>query len=268
MPEHDAVALPSLSADLELLRTHAAQASKIALKHFRRGADLGVAFKNGSSPVSDGDLAVDAYLGEALRYARPDYGWLSEETDDTDIDHRLNAPRTFVVDPIDGTRAYVDGRETWCISLAVVEDGIPIVGVLACPVLDEVWHAARGQGAWCNDLRLPVSDPFPAKTIAGHKTLVSAMQGQGGRAFSHHGYIPSLAYRIAMVAAGRLGGTFIRSGAHDWDIAGAMVLMSETNHLLWDPYRRSVRVNDRDPQKPSMIAAHPELIDEMFAVAG
>ena len=97
--------------------------------------------KGGTSPVSEADYAVDRYLRETLTAARPAYGWLSEET--ADSAGRLAASRTFVVDPIDGTRAFLDGRSTWCVSIAVVEDGHPLAGVLDCPATGEIFCGER-----------------------------------------------------------------------------------------------------------------------------
>src|SRR5690606_32518652 len=115
---------------LNLIRDAARDAAAIALRYFRK--DPQVWWKEGISPVSEADFEVDRFLRERLTAARPDYGWLSEET--ADNAERLSARRTFVVDPIDGTRAFINGLETWCISIAVVEDGRPVAGVLNCPV--------------------------------------------------------------------------------------------------------------------------------------
>ncbi|MGO4842995.1 inositol monophosphatase family protein, partial [Rhizobiaceae sp. 2RAB30] len=93
-------------------------------RYFKRNPQTWL--KGGHSPVSEADYAVDHYLRETLTAARPDYGWLSEETADTPA--RLEARRTFVVDPIDGTRAFLEGASTWCVSIAVVEDGEPLAG--------------------------------------------------------------------------------------------------------------------------------------------
>ena len=106
------------SADRKLLEAVSVEAGKIALSWF--GKDPEVWMKEGDSPVSQADLAVDEYLQAELLRARPDYGWLSEETEDND--DRLNARRTFVVDPIDGTRGFINGLERWCVSVAIVEN--------------------------------------------------------------------------------------------------------------------------------------------------
>jgi myo-inositol-1(or 4)-monophosphatase len=145
----------SLEEDLELIRVAAEEAGKIAMGYF--GRDPEVWLKAGVSPVSEADYAVDAFLKGSLRAARPDYGWLSEETVDTP--DRLTANRTFVVDPIDGTRAFLERRDVWCVSIAVVENGRPLAGVLDCPAREEVYVAAPGKGATLNGKRISVRQP-------------------------------------------------------------------------------------------------------------
>src|SRR5690606_14902808 len=111
--------LSSYSDDLELLRTAAVPAGIIASSYFRR--DLKTWTKENASPVSEADIVLDKFLHSALTTARPDYGWLSEESAD-DLS-RLTQARTFVVDPIDGTRGFIRGEDSWTVSLAVVENG-------------------------------------------------------------------------------------------------------------------------------------------------
>ena len=135
---------PDRAADLALLTAAALAAGALALGFF--GRDQRTWMKDGNSIVGEADMAVDRLLADILRAARPDYGWLSEETADTP--ERLGRGRVFVVDPIDGTRAFIAGRAQWAVSLAVVEDGRPVVAVLAMPALAETLHAVAGGGAW------------------------------------------------------------------------------------------------------------------------
>src|SRR5690606_3668257 len=148
-----------------------------------------------------------------------DYGWLSEET--ADNAERLSARRTFVVDPIDGTRAFINGLETWCISIAVVEDGRPVAGVLNCPVSLEEFVAMRGGGAQRNNDALTVNALGKPVRLAGPKASRGQIEAVLGADVELHAYVPSLAYRIAMVADGRLDGTLIKPNSHDWDLAAA-----------------------------------------------
>src|SRR6218665_2643841 len=130
--------------DLELIRDAAAQAAEIAHGFFGRSPE--VWWKNeGRSPVSAADFAANDRLQSVLLKARPNYGWLSEETDDDPA--RLSCETLFVVDPIDGTRAFINRENTWCVSVAVVHRGRPVAGVLAAPALGEEFYAQSGSTA-------------------------------------------------------------------------------------------------------------------------
>ncbi|MEM1303018.1 MAG: inositol monophosphatase family protein, partial [Pseudomonadota bacterium] len=144
-----------LQADAKLLADAAQDAGAIALAHFQ--SDPQVWDKGGGAgPVTEADLAVNAMLESRLRAARPGYGWLSEETQDSD--RRLSQDTTFIVDPIDGTRAFIEGSHHWGISLAVVQNGQPIAAVVAMPAKGDVYVAALGDGALKNGQPIQVSD--------------------------------------------------------------------------------------------------------------
>src|SRR4051812_4316244 len=137
------------------------------------GKNPQVWMKGGTSPVSEADHAADAYLRQTLLAARPDYGWLSEETIDNPA--RLLARRTFVVDPIDGTRGFLEGLRSWCVSVAVVEDGRTLAGVLECPAKDETYWALPGQGAFRNGKPIAVRQAPATVEIGGLKQLIDLM---------------------------------------------------------------------------------------------
>ncbi len=228
MPEAD------ISADLALLEEAAREGGRIALGFFRK--DPEVWMKAGDSPVSEADFAVDRYLRETLTAARPDYGWLSEET--ADSAERLSAKRTFVVDPIDGTRAFVAGWNTWCVSVAVVEEGRPLAGVLDCPALSETFAAAAGGGATLNGGGLAVRDLSERIDVTGPKVFLDHLAAPWAVRASRRPHVPSLAYRLAMIAKGALDLTFVKPGAHDWDLAAAALILAEAGGALHDPAGR------------------------------
>jgi myo-inositol-1(or 4)-monophosphatase len=226
----------SFDQDLVLIETAAREAGRIALGFFRQ--DPKVWFKEGNSPVSEADLAVDSYLKETLLGARPDYGWLSEETDPTlDAIAAAASPRRFfVVDPIDGTRSYIRGEDTWCVSIAVVEAGRPVAGVIDAPAKGEAFSAVAGGTARLNGAaltvsiaggggRLSVSMPDPMRRRLGPAALAGLTLERNA---------PSLAYRLALVAAGRLDGTLIRPEANDWDIAAGDLILERAGGALVD----------------------------------
>ena len=249
-------------ADLELLQTAARKGAEIALGYY--GNDPKISYKEGMSPVTEADFAVDAYLKATLCAARPDYGWLSEET--ADSTERLTKKRTFVVDPIDGTKAFIAGNSMWCVSVAIVEDGRSIAGVLDCPVRREIYTAARGQGAYKNGARLERQTENSPLVLSGTKTLLARFAQATGELTHAHSHIPSLAYRIAMIADGRLDGAFVKPNAQDWDLAAADLILAETGGTI-----RGADGNLATYGKPStahglLVAAQTRHIDTMLGV--
>lgn len=251
--------IPSgLEADLELIAEAARAGGEIAMRHF--GSKHEIRMKPGDSPVTQADIAVDTYLRETLRKARPAYGWLSEETVDTP--DRLRTERLFVVDPIDGTRAFIDNRETWCVSIAVVEAGRPLVGVLACPAIGEFYSATLGSGSYLDGRRLALQEPGLSPAIAGPKPMVDAARVPFP-ALRTVPYIPSLAYRVAMVAAGRIDATFVKPKAHDWDLAAADLMLSEAGGGILARSGLSPSYGGVNPQHGSLVAGGPYLLDRL-----
>src|SRR4051812_1529861 len=139
-----------MTRDAALLKDTVQEAGALALALFR--TELKNWTKGTSSPVSEADIAVNDLLERRLRSATPDYGWLSEES--VDDETRLGKSLTWIVDPIDGTRGYLAGREDWCVSVALVEDATPVLAAVFVPVSDEFFFAVRGQGATLNDAQL------------------------------------------------------------------------------------------------------------------
>lgn len=259
--------LPSAHDDLKLICEAAIAAGDLALPYFRGAIDLEVQMKVGNSPVSAADYAVNAYLMTVLKKARPDYGWLSEETLDEDKSHRMAAQRTFVVDPIDGTRGFIEGRDQWCISVAVVEQGRPIAGALVCPARSEIYTAVLGAGAALNGKPLNLPRHIrPKLVIGGPRIYADAMDANTDIVFSRHGHVPSLAYRIAMVASGLMDGTFVKPHAHDWDVAAADLILSEAGGVLVDENGANFIYNMESSVKPVMIASHIELAKAMLGI--
>jgi len=236
----DAATITTAVEDRELLRTAAVTAGILAAGYFRR--DLKTWTKDGSSPVSEADIVLDNYLHNALTSARPGYGWLSEESEDDPI--RLTHRRVFIVDPIDGTRGFIRGDDSWTVSLAVVEDGVPIAGVVYAPARDEMYDAALGAGARYNGQPL-VRQRHPGRTSplipapgAVHQELQAA-----GFDYTRGPYFPSLAYQLVQVATGRLDAGVARRGARDWDIAGAACVLKEVGMGFEDVCIGALRFN-------------------------
>lgn len=258
MPATDAAA----ADDLALIAEAAAEAGRIALGYFKQSPEVWL--KGGTSPVSEADYAVDRYLRETLTAARPDYGWLSEET--ADSAGRLARARTFVVDPIDGTRAFLEGRSTWCVSIAVVEDGAPLAGVLDCPAKQEVYLACGGGGATKNGQAISVGAPRTPSLVAGPKAMLDAAAARLPQ-LERAPYIPSLAYRIAMVADGALDATFIKPNSHDWDLAAAELVLNEAGGALRRPDGTRPVYASADTRHGALVAGSGGLLDAMVEAA-
>lgn len=211
--------------DVELVTEAARLAGAIGLRYFKQDPEVWT--KGNSSPVSEADIAIDHYLKETLLAARPDYGWLSEETEDN-VD-RLSKDRVFIVDPIDGTRGFIQGTENWMVSIAIVEGGIPIVGVLYGPVMDKLYVATRGGGATCNGKNIsPASGPTLSEgEFAIPARVAQSIQDNLKEKMKRARHIHSLAYRIALVADGELAGTIARPSVEDWDVAAADLILRE-----------------------------------------
>lgn len=250
---------PSESADLALIRDAAREGGRIALGYFKQSPEVWL--KGGHSPVSEADYAVDRYLRETLLKARPDYGWLSEETADSEA--RLSAHRTFVVDPIDGTRAFLEGRSTWCVSIAVVEDGVSLCGVLDCPAKNRIFWAEQGGGAWQDGRRISVGAPGDRPIVGGPKTLINALPDALRANLQNVPYIPSLAYRLAIVANGEFDATFVKPNSHDWDLAAADVILREAGGRVLDAAGEPLRYAGRQTVHGALVAGSGALLEQI-----
>lgn len=259
-------------ADLALLDTAARAAGKVALAFFRK--DPQVWMKAGASPVTEADFAVNNYLLDTLRTARPDYGWLSEESEDNEA--RLLAGRLFVVDPIDGTRGFMEGSEDWTISVAVVErragrSGNPLwrpsSAALFNPCRDEMYLAQQDGGAFLNGTRIAASRE---SEIAGARFSISRPMyeslGLERIGAVRTRYIPSLAYRLALVASGKVSAAIARPNAHDWDLAAADLLVHEAGGLVWGENGAPISYNSQIPRHGVLFASGERLGRPLLAL--
>jgi myo-inositol-1(or 4)-monophosphatase len=262
-PQERPQPLPSLEEDCALLKTAVRDAGELALTYFRQ--QLLVNRKPDGSEVSEADLAVDAALKLDLLTRRPDYGWLSEETEDDRA--RLGRSRVWTVDPIDGTRAFLRHVPEWTVSAALVEDGVPIIGVVFNPAKQEFFHAVRGQGAFLNDARSKASDRSSlegARLIASGGLFKKKIWTEPWPEVTTR-WVNSVAYRVALVASGEADATISLSGKSDWDLAAAAVLLQEAGGIITDHHGKAHRYNQDDPRFQSVVASgarlHPILIE-------
>lgn len=242
---------------LSLIEETAREAGALALTFQRKGVEPWA--KKDTTPVSEADLAVDTMIKEHLRTAHPDFGWLSEETRDDPA--RLRKRRVFIVDPIDGTRAFLKGRPEWVISIAVVEDQAPIAGAVFNPVTNEMFTASADQPTRLNGSKVRVStrrelegchmvafaDMFPRPEWPTPWPSMAVRQRN------------AVAYRLALVAAGHADAMVSLSFKHEWDTAAGALLVERAGGIITDHKGTQLRYNQPSPRGRSVIAAGPDL---------
>ncbi len=249
----DRIATPEMLArDAALLTDAVREAGALALSLFR--TELKNWTKGASSPVSEADIRTNDLLESRLRAATPDYGWLSEES--IDDDSRLGKRLTWIVDPIDGTRGYLAGREDWCVSVALVQDATPVLAAVFVPVSDEFFFAVRGQGATLNDVSVTAATgaelDFPR--VAGPKPLVERLNRSSGDTVLHP-RIGSLALRLCRVAHGGLDAAFAGGQSRDWDLAAANLIVQEANGNMTALSGDPILYNRREVTHGVLVAA-------------
>lgn len=240
--------------DLALLREIVLEAGAIAKAAFDAN-DSKQWNKDDSSPVTEADIAVNDFLEKTLRAARPNYGWLSEETKD---DHSRHAcPRSFVVDPIDGTRAFIDRTPNFAVCVAIIENGKAIAGVVFNPLRDELYEASLGGGARLNGKTITAPD---SKTIAGIKMIGYP------RKFRRLDFpdmsvrvANSMAYRMVLVASGEADATIAFTPKSDWDVAAAALIATEAGAVVTDIRGETPHFDTKTTSGLGVICAGTEL---------
>jgi myo-inositol-1(or 4)-monophosphatase len=243
---------PDPAGERQSLAATLREAGAIALKTFQ--APVRSWLKDQSSPVSEADIAVDAFLRERLARPGSGRGWLSEET--ADDRSSAQARQLWIVDPIDGTRSYLAGRPDWAISVALVADGRPVLAGVFAPATDELFVAAAGAGATRNDVPIKASagDRLEGAKVAGPKRLVQALAAARSQ-IEIAPRIGSLALRLIRVAHGALDVAFASGSSHDWDLAGADLLVHEAGGAMTNLVGRSLTYNQPDLVHGALVAA-------------
>ncbi|MCC6919047.1 MAG: 3'(2'),5'-bisphosphate nucleotidase CysQ [Alphaproteobacteria bacterium] len=249
-------------ADADLLSEAARAAGAVLLEWRARGAKV---WNKGGTPVTEADHASNALLHDHLRGARPDYGWLSEET--LDDPARLALRKVFVVDPLDGTVSFIKGKDDFTVAVAVVEDGRPVAAAVYNPVRDEMYEAALGGGAWRNGTALKVGAPAAIENCR----MIAAKD-----MFQHPAWpqkwppmdflkIGSIAYRLALVAADVGDATVALSTKSDWDIAAGELIAAEAGARVSAHDGSTFVYNRRSTHQRSLLAAPQPLYDALSA---
>lgn len=249
--------------DLSLIAEAAREAGAIAMRYWK--ADPQVWEKPGLGPVTEADLAVNAMLADRLRAARPIYGWLSEETPDDTA--RLVCERVFIIDPIDGTRAFIAGEKHFAVSIAVAEKGAVIAGAIYLPALDRVYTARKGGPALCNGETIHCAD---RSTLSGANLLMS----KSFLAPDHWRHPPpdlkrsfrsSIAYRLCLVAEGAFDGMISTRDAWEWDIAAGSLIAECAGAVVTDRLGGPLRFNSAAGKTAGIVVAPPPVHRDILA---
>lgn len=255
-----------------LIRDAAREAGDIAMGYYRRGADTSARIwsKAGGSPVTQADVAVDAFLKIRLAVAWPEAAWLSEETVDDEL--RLRRRYVWVVDPIDGTRAFMSGLPDWAVCIALLDRGTPIAGIVHAPACEASYEALKGMGATCNGTSIRVSGQatITGSRIAGPTPMLDALARQAD--FIAADKIPSLALRLARVADGSIDAGLVSPDSRDWDLAAADLVLAEAGGIVSSHAGDPTIYNRKTPVHGTLIAAglalHAPLVDAMAETQG
>jgi len=244
-------------ADLRLLIEAVQEAGELALSFFRRSPHTEL--KEDGSEVSEADLAADACLKRSLIGGRPDYGWLSEESEDDPS--RLEKRFVWVVDPIDGTRAFLRDKPEWAVSVALVDRNHPVLAAVFNGATGEFFHASLGHGAFLNDNPIRITDPVE---LAGSR-LAAAPQIFERDIWREPWpkleaiWVNSIAYRLALTASAQCDGTLSMSGKNDWDLAAGHLLVQEAGGVVTTARGNPLVYNQLPPAQESIIAAGSSL---------
>lgn len=246
---------PDPRADLDLALSAARSAGELVMRFFGSGSE--VTYKSPNQPVTEADLAADRTLREILSADRPDYGWLSEET--ADSPDRLARDRVWVVDPIDGTRSFVDGVPEFAISIGLAEGDRALVGVVYNPASGDLYHAVLGGGAFRNGERV-----VAAAGVRGQQGVLLASRSEIRRGDlapleDEWEVRPwgSTACKMVRVAAGEAQAFVSRGPKAEWDVCAAALIVAEAGGEATDMFGEPFRYNQADPLRRGVVAASP-----------
>lgn len=255
-----------LVPELELAKKGALAAGEILRKYYHRGG-YEIGSKGRDNPVTQADLEADRALKEFLHTPFPHYGWLSEETADSAA--RLKCSRVWIVDPLDGTKEFIKGIPEFVVAIALVEDGEPVLGVTYNPIRREMIWGALGFGCHLNTRPAAVTRK---RSLKGAKVLASRSETSRGEWEPFKGILRvsptgSVAYKLAMVAAGKADATFTRSPKSEWDVASGVALIQIAGGTVTDIDGKPLRFNRRNVKLKGMVADNGLLHYELMKLA-
>jgi myo-inositol-1(or 4)-monophosphatase len=256
----------SSHADILKRIESALDAARQIFSGFTLGA-IEAEYKTGHDPVTEADRAVDAALRKEL--LRDGEGWLSEES--VDDRSRLDKNRVWIVDPLDGTREFIAGIPEFCVSVAMVQDGIPVAGGVCNPATNEVFLGSPETGVTYNGKPVHASQ---RKSLKGALVLASRSETKRGewkrfeKGLLEVRPVGSVAYKLALVSAGLADATFTLTPKHEWDVAGGAALVSSAGGFVSTLQNSALRCNNKSPLLSGLVACGPFLHDELLSLLG
>ncbi len=254
----------NIEEDFTLLKKTVQQAGEIALEHFAGSPESEL--KDDGSPVSEADLAVDHFLRQTLLSARGDYGWVSEES--AEDPERRDKELVWVVDPIDGTRAFLKRIPEWTISASLVSGDVSVLAVVYNPVTKEFYEAVHGQGAYLNDRRMKVSELSEEDIFRVMATVKvsDTLKGVSDLSFDKAYKTSSLAYRLCQLSEGKADVVLFKSGACDWDVAAAELIVREAGGKLTTFDGAPLKFNKKSVRHNGLLGTNGILHKELLKV--
>lgn len=249
--------------DLTLLVDAALESGEIAKQFWKKTPDVWEK-SGGAGPVTEADIAIDTMLRSELTNSRPDFGWLSEETEDTD--HRLDKEHVFIVDPIDGTRAFINGAPTFSHSLAISRQGEVTAAVVYLPILDRIYCAQKDGIATLNNEPILASDRSAidgAATLSAKSNFSSNLWKGPVPKFDPH-LRSSLAYRLCLIGQGRFDAMLTLRATWEWDVAAGSLIAARAGAVVTTQTGGEAIFNNPTPQLHGMVAASPKLHQQII----
>ena len=253
-----------MQKELKIAVQAAKEAGKIAMKYYQGSYDIRE--KSANNPVTTADLMTNHRIREIIYRAFPDDGWLSEETEDSP--ERLAKSRVWVIDPIDGTEEFIAGIPEFAISIALVVEGTPVVGVLHNPATAELFYAYVSGGAFCNGTPIYSSS---CRSLKQASMIVSRTEHRKGLLagliplVGEIQYIGSVTYKLAKLAAG-IGDLYVTvRPKNEWDFCAGDLILREAGGVLWDKAGQTIRYNKkRVRQSTGLFAGNPTLVKQIL----
>ncbi len=237
------------------------EAGKIAKKLKK---NISVKYKSKNQPVTNADMTIDHFLKIFFKERTPDYGWVSEES--VDNKSRYNSDLFWCLDPIDGTRSYINGKPEYTISLALIKKNIPVLGIVLNPETEELFFAIKNKGAYCNENRINVRDK---QNLSSSICAISSSEISNIKEYNcfHHENIikmGSIAYKIALVAKGKVDIAMSFTKKNDWDIAASQLILEEAGGTLKNISGKNMIYNSQYMKINSVIAGNYKLVNKLL----